>query len=367
MFRFLSTAQCFIASAGRTSLCAMSSIDPPLSDHDLAQRMIEHKLICQGEDEQQALEQFIKSIGYYRLEEYTWPYRLILNSKQNKRSSQFKKQITFKKIKNTYLFDRRLRILLMDAMERFEIALKNRITQVLTQASASSTPHANDTLFINADKLKKWRDGLQKTYMASQEARIIHCINHHGIVHVSDLPLWILMSLSTFGEVKKLYELMTVQLKNNLADDLGVSRDFLTASIMLFHKVRNKCAHHSRIWNVSWVRTAKKKDAQNSTPIFGAIFQDNRWFYVWEEGSCQWGLPTEGKKKLAFNPKNTAFVFILAGLWLDKIAQTSQWKARVISTLEPKGKLLHNAREAGFISHWAKHPLWDTSLHRVPV
>jgi len=71
----------------------ISSIDPPLSDHDLAQRMIEHGLVCQGESEQQALEEFIGSIGYYRLEEYTWPYRLVLHSKQNKRSPRQKGEL----------------------------------------------------------------------------------------------------------------------------------------------------------------------------------------------------------------------------------------------------------------------------------
>lgn len=340
----------------------MSSIDPPLSDYDLAQRMIEHGLICQDENERQALEKFIKSVGYYRLEEYTWPHRLVLSSKENKRSSKFKKKVTFRKIKNTYLFDRRLRILLMDAMERFEIALKNRITQILTQASASNTPHADDHLFINSHKIGEWRKELQKTYKGNREVRILHCKNHHSISEVKHLPLWVLIGLCTFGDVKKLYELMTDSLKDALACDFGVSRDFLTASIMLFHKVRNKCAHHSRIWNVAWTRPAKKKGSQNSTPIFGAIFQDDRWFYAWNEVSCKWELPEDGKEKLTFNPKNTAFVFILAGLWLDMIAQTSRWKTRVLSTVEHKKGLLHNAREAGFPSHWSKHPLWNSSF-----
>lgn len=237
-------------------------------------------MICQGENKQQALEKFIKSVGYYRLEEYTWPHRRILSSKENKRSSKFKRNVTFVKLKSTYLFDRRLRILLMDAMERFEIALKNRITQILTQASASNTPHVEDHLFINSLKIEEWRKGLQKTYKGNQEVRILHFKNHHSISDVKYLPLWVLIGLCTFGDVKKLYELMTDALKDALARDFGVPRDFLTASIMLFHKVRNKCAHHNRVWNVAWTRPAKKEDSQNSTPIFGAIFQDERWFYV---------------------------------------------------------------------------------------
>lgn len=250
----------------------------------------------------------------------------------------------------------------MDAMERFEIALKNRITQILTQASASNTPHVEDHLFINSLKIEEWRKGLQKTYKGNQEVRILHFKNHHSISDVKYLPLWVLIGLCTFGGVKKLYELMTDTLKDALARDFGVPCDFLTASIMLFHKVRNKCAHHSRVWNVAWTRPAKKEDSQNSTPIFGAIFQDKRWFYVWNEVSCKWELPEIGEKKLTFNPKNTAFVFILAGLWLDMIAQTSRWKTRVLSTVENKKGLLHNAREAGFPSHWSKHPLWDSSF-----
>ncbi len=188
-------------------------MDQPLSDHDLAQLLIEHKLICRSEDEVHDLELLIRNVGYYRLKEYTWPYRIVLNSALNTRSSEFKKQITYKRIKGTYLFDRRLRILLIDALERFEIALKNRITQVLTQTTGMSRSHADDSIFISAGKIQAWRKEIQDAYHENQDTQVVHFKKDCGISDIDKLPLWALMSFCSFGKMKKLYEAMTDAMK----------------------------------------------------------------------------------------------------------------------------------------------------------
>lgn len=65
--------------------------------------------------------QYLKTIGYYRLTGYMYPFQLADGS------HKFKNEITFDFILGHYLFDKKLRIILLDVIERIEVALRTRI------------------------------------------------------------------------------------------------------------------------------------------------------------------------------------------------------------------------------------------------
>ena len=60
---------------------------------------------------------YLKFIGYYRLSGYCLFY-------QEKPSHSFKHGTTFDAVLDLYIFDRQLRLLVMDAMERIEVAVR---------------------------------------------------------------------------------------------------------------------------------------------------------------------------------------------------------------------------------------------------
>lgn len=339
----------------------MSSYDPPLSDRELARLMMRHGIVCRNRHEELLLEQRIKAVGYYRLEEYTWPFRKFAPGDKSKRSPYFKQPMPFDPIWSTYLFDRRMRILLLDAIERFEIAIRNAITQILVMQSGSNTPHSDLSLLPGfasvvgpsgtETKHQKWLGALDKAFLRSDDARILHCRMYHGTARAADLPLWILMELTSFGDVKTLYENMRYDLKEAIACSFGVSESFLTSSFKLLHQVRNRCAHHKRIWNYSWT---KKR-----TPLFSHSPADGKWYASFDIRTKSWESPCGENRVPSFNKNSTAFVTILCRFWLDKISQTSQWKTRVEHTVYSRTVLLKSAKEAGFFTAWEKHPLWS--------
>jgi len=73
----------------------------------------------------QRAEHYLSNIGYYRLSAYMLPYKQIGVDK-------FREDITFETILDTYIFDRELRLLVFDAIERIEIAFR---TQTIYQPS----------------------------------------------------------------------------------------------------------------------------------------------------------------------------------------------------------------------------------------
>lgn len=73
---------------------------------------------------------YLNYISYYRFSAYTIPFQLPTPIGQEP-THQFKVNTTFDDILNLYVFDRKLRLLVMDAIERIEIAIRTVICNEL--------------------------------------------------------------------------------------------------------------------------------------------------------------------------------------------------------------------------------------------
>ena len=93
-------------------------------------------------DEQAAL-RCLERIGYYPLSAYWYPIRVFTISKDaesgaliSTRTDEFVRNTHFADAYNLYLFNKKLRLLVLDAMERIEIALRVDAAYVLGRAGA---------------------------------------------------------------------------------------------------------------------------------------------------------------------------------------------------------------------------------------
>lgn len=66
---------------------------------------------------------YLMTIGYYRLSAYFLPFQEDKN--------KFKSGATFSDILNLYIFDRKLRVHVMDALERIEVAIRSVLSDTL--------------------------------------------------------------------------------------------------------------------------------------------------------------------------------------------------------------------------------------------
>lgn len=69
-------------------------------------------------DESKAIS-YLEGISYYRLSAYFLPYQV--------EKDKFNAGVSFKQIINTYSFDRELRLLVFDCIERIEVAIRTQI------------------------------------------------------------------------------------------------------------------------------------------------------------------------------------------------------------------------------------------------
>ena len=77
------------------------------------------------------LVQRLKDVGYYRLSAYMAPYREY--NEEGVMTERFSPGTTLEKAWNLYLFDRQLRLLFMDAIERIEVFLRVKIAHIHTR------------------------------------------------------------------------------------------------------------------------------------------------------------------------------------------------------------------------------------------
>jgi abortive infection bacteriophage resistance protein len=87
---------------------------------------------------------YLQFINYYRLSGYTISFEKIINGK---RDHQFKPGTHFDDILNLYDFDRQLRTLVMDAIERIEVAVRAQICLSLATTYNDSHWHLRRELF----------------------------------------------------------------------------------------------------------------------------------------------------------------------------------------------------------------------------
>ncbi|MGB3763066.1 MAG: Abi family protein [Ornithinimicrobium sp.] len=76
-------------------------------------------------------ESWLSVVGYYRLSGYWYPYREIVASHPAVRGDRFLPSTTLEQVIGLYEFDRRLKLRVLDALERIEIAMRFRVGYTL--------------------------------------------------------------------------------------------------------------------------------------------------------------------------------------------------------------------------------------------
>jgi len=200
-------------------------------------------------DESKALS-YLHEISYYRLSAYFLPYQ------QSK--DVFNAGTTFRQIIDTYTFDRELRLLVFDCIERIEVAIRTQMIHNMAMQYQDSHWQDNRSLFINPyynkvghliDPFTDFQAIISKAKTArTPEVFIKHYTDNYQTP--ANPPSWMCLELLTIGELSHLY----LGLKNNIdkkrvADFFDVHHSVFTSWLHTLTYVRNICAHHSRLWN----------------------------------------------------------------------------------------------------------------------
>jgi abortive infection bacteriophage resistance protein len=201
----------------------------------------ERGLLIKDEDN---AEHYLSHISYYRLGEY-WH-----SMQADKENHIFKPNSRFPDVIALYNFDRELRILLFDIIEKIEISLR---TKLIYHLSHEFDPwwFQNFEIFSDSRALVKTLANLEEELERTKEVTI----RNHFKKHKDDLrfpPSWKSLEQTSFGALSKLYGNLknNVKSKDIIAQEYGaVNHTYLPSWLQSIAQIRNFCAHHSRLWN----------------------------------------------------------------------------------------------------------------------
>lgn len=202
------------------------------------------------QDEPFAL-QTLGHINYYRLGAYWLPFEA------DHASHTFVPGTRFEAVVDHYAFDRALRLLVLDAIERVEVALRAQLTYHLGIAHG---PHAlSNSAHFHVTK-NRWtyataRLALEQDVRDSKEVFILHWLNNY----TGPLPpIWSAVEIMTLGQLSKWYANLKLSGdRNRIARSFDCDEIMLVSFMHHLALIRNICAHHSRLWNREFAFTFK--------------------------------------------------------------------------------------------------------------
>lgn len=107
-------------------------------------------------------EDYIRHIGYYRLSAYFYPF--LENPKNEHR---FKPGASFEKVMQLYRFDRKLRLLLFNEIEKIEIAIRQAIVNTVCEATHDPFWITNPVYFAKQERFTYMMGLINKEYEKS--------------------------------------------------------------------------------------------------------------------------------------------------------------------------------------------------------
>lgn len=197
---------------------------------------------------------YLQHIWYFRL---TWYFKFY----QNKETNLFYDWITFDKIIDLYSFDRKLRLLTLDAIEKIEVSLKSNINDYMSE-KFSCNWYFNNKLFSleNEKNLEIYNNLDLKIKSIQKKSSSIFVKEFFKKYNDEYIPSWMLFEEITIWELSNIYRLLKTEFKQQIADSFWVYQLDLQIWIQLLVNIRNICAHHSRLWNKEYVVKLRLRD-----------------------------------------------------------------------------------------------------------
>jgi len=286
---------------------------------DQVELMVSRGLVI---DDTQKAEHYLKFIGYYRLGGYARHFRVGSGADPER----YIHGTTFSDVLDLYIFDRKMRLLMFDAIERVEVAVRAAIS------NAGSLSGGGPFWLTDANNFDYGRHGIVTREIEAaigdvksgshQHPFIEHFYNKYSDVYP---PSWMLMECFSIGSISKIYKIMKGNLRQTVAREFNLQHDVLESWLHSISHSRNICAHHSRCWKRIFTIKAK--------------------------------IPKSYRKNIPENSENKLYsqCWMLAH-FMKIIADGSRWPERLSELIvsRPKTSLL----DMGFPEDWRDHEFW---------
>lgn len=293
----------------------------------------------------------LREVGYYRLTGYLYPFREsehYLDDQGRDRVrvlNRYRARTRIEDAARLLDFDRQLRLLVLEGVERVEIAMRTQIGYTLGRHSAFAqedpsvfttaftTQRADDNGEVLPSRHEAWLLRVKERQDGSDEAFVAHFRHKYE----DRMPIWALTEILELGHISRLYSGLRNDIATEIADAFRVpTKGLMESWLATVTYVRNIAAHHARLFNRKLV-TAPKRPRPAAVPLLAHLSQ--------EEAPKQFGAYSA--------------LAVMAYL-MESIHADGDWAARVVAQLRSFPATEHiDAGSIGIASGWLEEKIWN--------
>lgn len=192
---------------------------------------------------------FLSAHNYYRFSGYMRYFQVAPHHGDN----NFLPGTTFDQIKAIYLADNALRSVLTEQLARAELLLRTHTAHVIANKFGPCGDYLRENFYSDAGGSDPTVESCLRDIERSRERHILRYAAPGDLTpDFSELPIWSAVEAWSFGTLSKCIERGAQgQLADAVATSVGVAKAGLAYRVRALVYVRNRCAHHSRVWNHS--------------------------------------------------------------------------------------------------------------------
>lgn len=178
----------------------------------------------------------LSHISYFRLKHYTYNFKDV-------ETGRFVPSTTFDQVFELYSFDRKLRLILFDAIETIEVAIKTLISNIMS-VNYGTHWYLEQKYFSASFGHNELINKVKGDFLEQEETSMIS----YKRLYDELPPSWMVMEFLTIGRISIIFEHLTVRNeKLEICNHFGLPENVLITWFHTFTVLRNRCAHHSRL------------------------------------------------------------------------------------------------------------------------
>lgn len=239
-----------------------------------------------------------------------------------KTAHQFKTGVTFDRVLRLYRFDKKLRVLLFNEIEKIEVAFRAAVVNTITDRTGDIFWMTNPA-YVNSSTSSL----IQREYSHSTEDFIEHFKRTYSDPYP---PAWILSEILPFGNITWIFRNLSNSNKKAVAKKFYLHAPVLESWMNIVTLTRNSCCHHARVWNK--VNSIIPNDMSGMTR--------------------PWITTSTDKRKTYYN-------ICIIKYFLDIISPNNDFKKKLLTLFLAFPEIDLNAM--GFNANWETEPLWRSS------
>lgn len=291
------------------------------------------------EDELEA-EYWLSQISYLRFKNYS-----LLHKDYTTGNGNYLAGTTFNEVLQLYRFDQKLKMLVFEALENIEVAMKTLLSNTMSLKHGAHW-YVNDTHFISQAERKKltltahigagvtvffshedFMKNIEEEMEAPEEPFLKHYKKNYEPIQP---PSWMMTEIISFGTLSRMFEnLQSSEEKEKICNTFNLTKKHLTSWLHCLSFIRNRCAHHARLIYNRFTITPSLPAKRSRQFLKEADDVDNNSLYA---------------------------VLCCIQYLLEYCNRNSNFRIELLQLLKQFPEL--NLKALGFTSSWEKEDIW---------